>query len=547
MDLKVVGDQLIMSGRIDGSELAKLRDVEAAPGSAAIRVVILRDSPGGDIWTALRVAERIRDNGWATALSGYCWSACTLLYLGGVSRHFTDDKPAGLTQIAFHGAYSREDGLRTIKDALNPAAAYPMRRWVKERTGGKMSDALLDRFLDIERKAGLLHLFDSRRLRRKDGITAFFCTGEEDPKKNRWEQCEKLHGVDVYQVGVATSPDVLRSNDLPAPNLAAPATDTAARLRPTPNASPTELEITTDDHVFPEHQARFGSFSSKEHCATVPNGLWVHPEEEKSGECIRYYSAGAKPGASRELVLFFSGDDLNRDRSLGSTESYARLTPNRMQADVERTGKGFGMAFVWVARPGVRGSSGDQLLKTRFREMRPMNGAVSRLKEIYGVETFHAYGQSGGGAVLEALLNMRTDIGCAAISSGNIDVDKWLSEQSGDRRGSATDWYNPKTYINANTLRARIVVLSDPRDKAVSFGSQRSYARALEAAGARSVHVVAAGPAPLYHSLQGQGVRALQRCLKGASLEAIRAELDQPEMRALVPGEPAPTPKSPEK
>jgi pimeloyl-ACP methyl ester carboxylesterase len=325
------------------------------------------------------------------------------------------------------------------------------------------------------------------------------------------------------------------------------AVDAGAQLRTAPAASPTLLDVTTGEQVFPERQARFGSFSSREHCATVPNGLWIHPEEEKTGECIRYYAAGAKPGASRELVLFFSGDDLNRDRSLGSPENYARLTPKRMQADVERTGKALGAPFVWVARPGVRGSSGDQLLKTRFREMRLMNGAVSRLREMYGVATFHAYGQSGGGAVLAALLNLRTDIGCAALASANLDVDQWLSEQSGDRRGGATDWYNPKTYINANTLRARIVILSDPRDKAVSYGSQRSYARALEKAGGQSVHVVAAGGGPLFHSLAGEGVRALRRCIKGAPLETIKAELDQPALRALVPAEPAPTPPAPGK
>jgi hypothetical protein len=307
-----------------------------------------------------------------------------------------------------------------------------------------------------------------------------------------------------------------------------------AQLRPAPGASPTLLEPTTGEQVFPERQARFGSFSSKEHCATVPNALWIHPEEEKTGECIRYYAAGAKPGASRELVLFFSGDDLNRDRSLSSPENYARLTPSRMQGDVERTGRSLGIPFIWVARPGVRGSSGDQLLKTRFREMRLMNGAVSRLKHMYGVATFHAYGQSGGGAVLAALLNMRTDIGCAALASANLDVDQWLSEQSGDRRGGASDWYNPKTYINANTLRARIVILSDPRDKAVSFGSQRSYARALEKAGGRFVHVVAAGAGPRFHSLAGEGVRALRRCLNGSPLEAIKAELDQPDLRKLA-------------
>lgn len=307
-----------------------------------------------------------------------------------------------------------------------------------------------------------------------------------------------------------------------------------APVQAAPAAQPTLLDATTGDQPFPERQARFGSFSSPAHCGTVPNGLWVHPQSEPTGECIRYYATGVKAGATREVVLFFSGDDLVRDRSLGSQENYARLTPNRMQADIQRTGKLLGKAFVWVARPGVRGSSGDQLLKTRFREMRLMNGAVSRLKEIYGVSTFHGYGQSGGGAVLAALLNMRADIDCAALASANLDVDQWLIEQPGDRRGGATDWYNPKTHINANTLRARIIILSDPRDKAVSFASQRNYARAIEQAGARLVHAVAEGKGDKFHSLAAAAVQALRRCMQGLPLDAIKTDLDQPDLRKLI-------------
>jgi hypothetical protein len=169
--------------------------------------------------------------------------------------------------------------------------------------------------------------------------------------------------------------------------------------------------------------------------------------------------------------------------------------------------------------------------------MRLMNGTVSRLKETYGVETFHAYGQSGGGAVLAALLNMRSDIGCAALASANLDVDQWLSEQSGNRRGGATDWHNPKTHINSNTLRASIIILSDPRDRAVSYGSQRNYARALEKAGGRSVHVVAEGGGSQFHSLAATAAQALRRCLTGMPLEEIKAELDKPELRKLAPPE----------
>lgn len=212
MQGKVVDDQLILSGRIDGSELATMRDVLAEPGSARITTVVLRDSPGGDIWTALRVGETVRDKGWRTAVSGYCLSACTLIFLGGVSRHFTDDKLPGLTQIGFHAGYARTDSLRDAAGSLSPHGIHTMRVWIQERSAGRMSEALMDRFLGLENRRGFLHFFDPRRLRRADGAHTFFCTGSEDPKK-KWEKCEKLAHTDAYLAGVVTSAELLRSND----------------------------------------------------------------------------------------------------------------------------------------------------------------------------------------------------------------------------------------------------------------------------------------------------------------------------------------------
>jgi hypothetical protein len=130
---------------------------------------------------------------------------------------------------------------------------------------------------------------------------------------------------------------------------------------------------------------------------------------------------------------------------------------------------------------------------------------------------------------------MRSDIGCAVLASGNLDVDQWLSEQTGDRRGGVTDWYNAKAHINANTLRARIVILSDPRDRAVSFASQRNYARALEKAGGRSVHVVAGATGPRYHSLVAEALPTLLSCLKGLPLETIKVRTERADLRRLVP------------
>lgn len=209
MDVKVVGDQLIMSGRIDGSELARLRDVAADQGDARIRMVVLRDSPGGNLWTSMRVGEVIRDKGWRTAVSGYCFSGCAIIFLGGVERHFTDDKPALRTQIAFHAAYYTGDGSYTRKDSASEAANFTARQWIKRHSGGKLSDAMLDRFEKLE-KTEFVHFFDSLRMPRTGQASVFVCSrAEKDPKK----KCRPIAGTDVYREGIATSSVLIRSND----------------------------------------------------------------------------------------------------------------------------------------------------------------------------------------------------------------------------------------------------------------------------------------------------------------------------------------------
>lgn len=209
MEIKVVGDQVIMSGAIDGSELARLRDAIAVSGAAAIKGVILRDSPGGDAWTALRVGELIREKGWITGVSGYCFSGCALMFLGGVERHFTDDKPALQTQVAFHATYNTADSLRAFGGSVNPEMTYKARHWIKDFTAGRLSDAMLDRFDRLE-KTEFVHFFDSRRLPRAGQPSVFVCShAVNDPK----QKCRPVGGTDVYAEGIATSQVLMRSND----------------------------------------------------------------------------------------------------------------------------------------------------------------------------------------------------------------------------------------------------------------------------------------------------------------------------------------------
>lgn len=164
MDARVAGNQLILSGGISGNELALMRDI--LPLNPQIDTVVLKDSSGGDVWTALRLGELFQERGFKTAVSGYCMSACVAVFLGGVERMFADGKEGRYTQIVVHTpTYSGESSLRSKGDPA-PIARQQLLYWM----GPRVKDvALLERGLSNSNPAAMLYLFDpARKSRRGD-------------------------------------------------------------------------------------------------------------------------------------------------------------------------------------------------------------------------------------------------------------------------------------------------------------------------------------------------------------------------------------------
>src|SRR5207244_11078000 len=89
------------------------------PGLAAHRrssTVGCSAAPGGDAGTAYRVGERIRDSGLRTVLGGPCYSACSIMFLGGKQRHFVRTERPEFLYLAFHGTWNS-----SLHELNNPA------------------------------------------------------------------------------------------------------------------------------------------------------------------------------------------------------------------------------------------------------------------------------------------------------------------------------------------------------------------------------------------------------------------------------------------
>ena len=205
MDVSVSGNRLILSGPIVGDEVARMRDV--LPANRQIDTVILKDSRGGDVWAASRIAEMFQERGFKTAVSGHCMSACVIVFLGGVERTFADGKEGSHTFIAIHTpTYSNDGGLRFRQGEAHTHGQGRLIDWMARRI---KDVALLERGLSNTNPKGFIYLFDPARNTRKDGVTVFQCHGEE---KRRIADCEPIPGKDALQAGFLTSTTVLKLN-----------------------------------------------------------------------------------------------------------------------------------------------------------------------------------------------------------------------------------------------------------------------------------------------------------------------------------------------
>jgi hypothetical protein len=202
MELKVVGHQLVLSGPVIGDEPAKV--AEALAKSSDVDTVILRNSPGGNAPAGYRVGELLRGRGLRTAVSGFCYSSCSRMFLGGRTRYFTDDYPAERTEIGFHGHYYANGHLNA-----DLVSRYGLRDWIIKYSDGKADPQLVERWINIPYGRGMIHFFDPA-LVSHDGTSTFFCKGDE-PTRVVFA-CEPIAKT-ALDLGVVTSMEIVHSAD----------------------------------------------------------------------------------------------------------------------------------------------------------------------------------------------------------------------------------------------------------------------------------------------------------------------------------------------
>lgn len=180
MEFKRIDTTLILSGEVVQPDLDRAKAEFTRP--PAITHVVLRNSMGGNSWTGYRLGELFREHGVTTVVSGHCVSSCSRLFLGGRQRMFSDDYPASLTYVGFHGHYDF--------GKLNTQAVEKddLAGWTIKYTDGKVDPKLVQRWITIERRAGDVRFYPDL-VATQFQQTTVLCLGTES---SRPQQCEKI-------------------------------------------------------------------------------------------------------------------------------------------------------------------------------------------------------------------------------------------------------------------------------------------------------------------------------------------------------------------
>ena len=202
MELNIAGNELILSGRVVGDEPGRVTDVLAK--HPEIDTVILRNSPGGDAPAGYKVGQLLRQGGFRTAVSGYCYSSCSRMFLGGRTRFYTDDYPPEDTNVGFHGHYYGNGRLNA-----GLVSEYGLRDWIIRFSDGKADPQLVERWINIPNSRGMIHFFHPGVLKRA-GASTFMCQGDEPA--GLVFACEPITKT-ALDLGVVTSLDIVHSAD----------------------------------------------------------------------------------------------------------------------------------------------------------------------------------------------------------------------------------------------------------------------------------------------------------------------------------------------
>lgn len=272
---------------------------------------------------------------------------------------------------------------------------------------------------------------------------------------------------------------------------------------------------------------------SRSPCEVKPGRVFV--AHGLGSECIAYYEAGASTAAI-PTIFVLDGDVPPADAAApGKLDDYL----GRIRRFLDQRARAYGVRYIFVARPGVFGSSGNHGGAKRPTEIETINAAIDEIKQRLKIDKISLAGQSGGSTVAAGLLaHGRTDVTCAVLASGGFDMPDIITrarirsqQSSGDieseKRQLAGYFFDVlgSTARVAKSPERRVYVLADPQDKRTPFDQQQRYAEGMTAAGHKAVVLTANGRGKERHGLTHMAIEISGLCASGKPETAMRRVL----------------------
>ena len=188
MTLVVQGTTLFAGGPVE-DDFQKFED---AFDKNAIERVVFVNSPGGNLWDGLQIANLIAAKHVKTVAAGYCASACGIMFMAGQSRTFSDAFAPALTVIGIHGAFDKVTMKPVYRLSTQIFALY------KYQMGEHFNADVINKALyEMDDTGALLRVFDAYRFPKQ---APFHCRSAQTARKD----CTEFKDFDAYSLGVVT-------------------------------------------------------------------------------------------------------------------------------------------------------------------------------------------------------------------------------------------------------------------------------------------------------------------------------------------------------
>lgn len=260
--------------------------------------------------------------------------------------------------------------------------------------------------------------------------------------------------------------------------------------------------------------------ADRSRCPDRNGFLWVQAVEGPS--CIRYFASDDIDGA-RIAIVQFSGD---RDGVMDQAPTRIPENTDELRTlDAQRSRDRAGVPWIFMARPGTYGSSGDHRKRRQLVEFHALDAALDALMQRHRLQRIVIVGHSGGATAGAALLTMgRTRVACAVLTSGAyglLERARMLGRSKDGRTDTtgSTQFYDPLDHVGgiARDPSRRIVLIGNREDRNTPFVLQERFADAVTKAGHRIELRTHAAEPPDYHDLKDRiALRTASQCAREA-------------------------------